>query len=141
MSAPTQATPKLLHKFLGIGATSLAVIFLVVVFAGSGPVLQEDPGFAETMAYAMSGLAVAMAIVALLVLKPRVPQRAGGQTDAAYWSDPKNLEPIMLVWFVMEGGAILATIGFFLTGHPVVAIVMGLAIVAFWLTGPDKFGQ
>lgn len=141
MTQPTQATPQLLHRFLGLGVTILAGVFLGMTFLGQAPLLREDPDFAATLAYAMSGIAITTLIVGLLVLKPRVPPRAGGQSEPAYWSDPKNLQPIMTVWFVMEGGAVLSCVAFVLAGHPVAGLVMGVTIVAFWLTGPDKFGN
>ena len=46
-----------------------------------------------------------------------------------------------LVWFLMEGAGMMAAVGYLLTGQPVSVVAMGVAIVAFWLSGPNAFAK
>ena len=88
-----------------------------------------------------SGIAVVLAVVALFVLRPQVPERAPGQPVEQYRSVPGVGTKIVSVWFLMEGAGMLAVVGYFLTGEPIAAIAAGLTIVAFWLCGPNVFAK
>jgi hypothetical protein len=79
--------------------------------------------------------------IALLVFKPRVPERGPRQSVDEYWSAPDVTAKVFLVWFLMEGAGAISAVGYFLTGQPVAAAVMALAIVAFWLCGPSIFAK
>lgn len=138
--AATQATPQLLHRFLGIGATALALVFLGMN-SMSGPLLMPDDDFLPTLAYTLTGIAALVMGVALVVRKPKVPERRPGETVEAYWKRPEVGVAVFGVWFLMEGAAMLTTIGYALTGHPVVLLATGLAITAFWMTGPNAFAK
>jgi hypothetical protein len=138
--ATRPATVPLLHRFLGIGLVMLAGTFLVLAYLGIAPLLPPTDG-RPVIAYALAAAGVLPVALALLVFKPRVPERRGGQPVEDYWSTPDVAAKALLVWFLMEGGAMLATIGFLLTGEPVSAIVMGVTVVAYWLCGPNVFAK
>jgi hypothetical protein len=131
------ATPALLHLFLGIGLMILAVLFTVLNYAGVGPLLKADPDATKVMAYVFAGLSMAMTMVAFVVLRPRVPSLASGQTVEQFWKTPSSVAPVMLVWFVSEGAGVFACVGYLLTGSVVVALAMLIAIAAFWMSGPQ----
>ncbi len=136
METPQKVDQTLLHRILGIGVTTVAAVFLVLTYLGIAPILREPDGFEQIVAYVLSGVAAAVVAVALLIVKPRIPDRVFGQSVEEYWSEPKMRENVLLIWFLLEGAGILAAIGFFLTGAVVSAIAMGGAIVIYWLSGP-----
>ena len=139
MTSPPRPVPlPLLHRFLGIGLVMTAAVLFFVRSVGAAPLVGTG---APLVAYAASGGALVQFAVAFLVFKPRVPQRPMGESVEQYWSTPQVVAKILPVWFLMEGAGIIAAVGYFLTGEPVSALVAGLAIVAFWLTGPNVFGS
>jgi hypothetical protein len=136
VETPQKADQTLLHRILGIGVTTVPAVFLALTYLGIAPILREPDGFEQIVAYVLSGVAGAVVAVALLIVKPRIPDRVFGQSVEEYWSEPKMRENVLLIWFLLEGAGILAAIGFFLTGAVVSAIAMGGAIVIYWLSGP-----
>ena len=136
--AAKQGSPQLLYHFLRIGVSILAAIFLVLRLAGVPPLLHADPT-SDVIAYVISGIAVVLVLVGVFVLKPGVPGRKAAQTPAEYWATPKVVQKAMSVWFMVEGAATFASIGFLMTGHWVASAAMILAIAAFWFVGPETF--
>jgi len=136
--APTQAGPQLLYRFLRIGVSLLAAVFLVLRFSGFAPLMPADDG-SQLIAYVMAGIAVVLVLAGVFVLKPRVPARRPSQSSAEYWSTPATAKQALSVWFVLEGAATLAAVGFLMTGHSVAGAAMVLAIAAFWIVGPETF--
>jgi hypothetical protein len=136
--AAKQGSPQLLYHFLRIGVSILAVIFLILRFAGLKPLLPADQA-SDLIAYVISGIAVVLALVGVFVIKPAVPARRPGQTTAEYWSTPKTVQKAMSVWFIVEGAATLASVGFLMTGHAVASAAMILTIAVFWIVGPEVF--
>ena len=130
----------MLHRFLGIGQTLLATAFTLLVWTHVAPFLKE-PDAGQLIGYIMAGISVTMLGVAYFVLVPRVPVRDPSMPVAAYWATPELATKALRVWFVMEGAAVFAAIGFFLTALPITAIVMVFAIAAFWMTGPKVFAK
>ena len=141
MSNPQPATVPMLHRFLGIGITLLAVVFIVMTALGFAPLLATDDETTPMFGYGLSGIAIVLAVVALLVYKPRVPERRPGQTVEQFWTDADAVQTIMPVWFLLEGAATLSAIGFLMSGEPVALLTTGLAIIAFWMTGPNAFAK
>ena len=139
--AEAQATPQLLHRFLGMGVTLLALVFLGMNYLGRAPLLSPDDEFSVTLAYMLSAIAVVVVAIALGVRKPKVPERRPGESVEAYWKRPEVGAAAFSVWFLMEAAAVLTTVGYVLTGHPVVLLVMGLAIAAYWMTGPNALAK
>ena len=135
-----QASVPLLHRFLGIGLVILATVFVGLYVFGRTPLLPPDE-VTRVIAYVLSGVSVVLLGVAFLILKPRVPARRAGQSEADYWTTPDAAGKIMQVWFVVEGAGTLSAVGFLLTGEPVAAIVMGAAVAAFWVVGPNAFAH
>jgi len=130
-------TLPLLHRFLGIGLVTTVAILVFVRNLGLAP----PASWGSPIAYVFPGASVALFAVSFLVFKPRVPQRPMGEPVEQYWSTPQVVAKVLPIWFLMEGAGIIAAVGYFLTGEPVSALVAGLAIVAFWLTGPNVFAN
>lgn len=140
MPAATPATGPMLHRFLGIGLMSLAAALLLLKYFGIAQGLRAD-SVTRLIAYALSGIAVVLAAVALVVFKPRVPERSAAQSVEEYWSTPDIASKVLPVWFLLEGAGTLAAVGYFLTSEPVAAVAAGVLIVAFWWCGPNVFAK
>ena len=135
-----QVTTPLLHRFLAMGITMLAAVFLFLRSTGFEPIPSSDSS-TLVIGYSLSGLVVALLAVAFLVFKPRVPQQGPRQSIAEYWSSPDTTQKVFLVWFLMEGAGVMGAIGYLLTGQLVSAVAMGVAIAVFWLNGPNTFAK
>ena len=136
----TQTTAPLLHRFLLIGLVMLAAVFVFLRSRGMALLPPED-NVTRVIGYTLSALPFVLIAVALLLLKPRVPARGPRQSIEEYWSDMNVNAKVFPVWFIMEGAGMTANIGYFLTGEPVAAVAMGLAIVAFAWCGPNAFAK
>jgi hypothetical protein len=123
---------------LGAGLVVLAAAFLAITRLGSAPLRPLDD-FTPYIVYASAGFAIALMAVVFAVFKPRVPARSAGQPIAEYWALPDVGAAVVLVWFLLEGAGVIATIGYGLTGQTISALVMGLTIVTYWLCGPSQF--
>ncbi len=130
----------MLHRFLGIGLIILAAVFLVLRSRGIPDAL-TDGEEAVTVAYLMSGVGLAMMAFALLVSRKRVPQRLPAQTEPSYLATPEVAATVMHVWFLLDGAAIVATVGYLLTAQPVTALTAAILIGVFWLYGPASFSR
>ena len=140
MTTRTPSTVPLLHRFLGFGMFAIAGTFTGLIATGIGPLIKE-PGSEQQLAWIMTGISLAVGATALLVLKPRVPERRPGQSVQEYWSNIEIAGKAMTVWFLLEGAGMLAAIAFLLTGVSAAGLVMALTIVAFWMTGPNTFAK
>jgi hypothetical protein len=138
--ATTPATLPVLHRLLGIGLMTIAVVFLIFRYLDIPPTLQHD-SVTQVIGYTLSGLGVLIAAVALFVFKPRVPDRPPEESVEQYWSRPEIGPKAMMVWIVLDGARVMAAVGYLLTGEPVAAIAAGVVIVAFWLCGPNVFAK
>jgi hypothetical protein len=105
------------------------------------PHVPRHEGITPLVAYGFSALALVLAAVALVVIKPRVPGRPPEQSVNEYWSTPEVLAKVLPIWFLLEGAGTLAAIGYLFTGEPVTAITTGAAVVAYWLCGPNVFAK
>ena len=133
------ATAPLLHRSLGIGLVMMAGVMSVLRYRGLAPTL--PPESITSIAYTLSALCVVLVAVALLVIKPRVPDRRPQQSIEEYWSTPGVGAKAFLVWFLMDGAGMIGAVGYLLTGETVAFAAMGVAIVAFWLCGPNMFAK
>jgi hypothetical protein len=142
MPGPQQmANVPMLHRFLAIGATLLFLMFLGLKAAGIAPLLREDPELTRTIGYVLTGVVAILLAVALLVLKPRALERSPGQSVQQFWATTATAQKVLLVWFVLEGAATLASVGFALTAEPAVGVVAAIAIATFWMNGPGTFAK
>jgi hypothetical protein len=130
----------LLHPFLGIGLVVLAAECLILRNLGIVPVLGHD-GVTLVMTYTLSAIDVGLAVVALFVFKPRVPDRASGQSVEQYWATPEVGAKVLPVWILLEGAGTVGAVAYCLAAEPVSGIATGLTIAAFWLYGPNVFAK
>lgn len=130
----SQGNPALLHKLLGIGLAIMAVAMIIARHSAG-----DSPDGSNLPAYAIAGVSAVMLGAALMFLKPLVPRRRAGQTVAAYWTDRAVVPKALLVWFILEGAGVLASISYFLGGGPYALVAIAAAVVAYWINGPAVF--
>lgn len=82
-----------------------------------------------------------MMAFALLVSRKRVPQRPPAQTEPSYLATPEVAAAVMRVWYLLDGAAIAAAVGYLLTAQPVAALTAAILIGVFWLYGPASFSR
>jgi hypothetical protein len=118
----------------------VAAVSLVLTYLGIAPILPAGT-VTPVIAYAPSVIAVALVAVALFVLRPRVPGCVPGQSGEEFWSAPEMGGKVLPIWFLLDGGGMIAAVGYILTSQPVSAFAMGLAIASYWWCGPDRFAK
>jgi hypothetical protein len=129
-----------LHQFLGIGLVLIAGVFLLLRYLGIVPIMKpadQEPA----IAYLFAGIGVALLIYALLIVKPRTPVRDPAQSVDQFWATPANAAKVLRVWFTLEGAGMMSAIGFLMTGAPLGAAVMIVAIGTYWFCGPNVFAK
>lgn len=126
-----------LHRSLVTGLLLLTGV-MVVLRSGDTWSGDTDPSSDNRMlGYLLAAVSVLLLAVALLFLKPRVPERKPHQLVEEYWSSATPT--ILPMWFVMEGAGMAAIVGYFLSGERVAALAIGVSIAAFIWYGPKAF--
>lgn len=133
---PPQASPALLHRFLGIGLVILAVAMVIVRYAGG---IDVAPADTLLPAYITSGVSFLMGVAALMFLKPLVPRRGAGKPLAAYWADAAVASKALRFWFILEGAGVMASVSYFLGGGAIAAALIVLTVAVYWINGPRVF--
>ena len=126
----------LLHLILLGGGVLTTLIFLVMVRL-RGPILPADSS-TPVIAYAFAGIALTAVAFAVLLLRPRIPERKASEPLLDYWGNGTVRSRSLLVWIVCENGAIIAGLGYLLTGHLAALVALGLALVALAWYGPAR---
>ena len=127
---------RVLHLALTLGLTLCGVVFWIVHRTQPAPALVPAPiGTAITVA------AIVAIVVAVTLVRPRVPTQAPDQTPDLYWADATVRMTALVLWAAVEGGGLLAAVGYLLTGTTTSAIGLVIAIVTLATLGPRRFEQ
>lgn len=136
-SLPNARAMRVLHLALTLGlALAGAVLFIVRRIQHLPPLVQEPAvGIALTVA------AISALLIAVTVVRPRVPPQAPEQTTDMYWGDVTVRMTVLVLWVAVEGAGLLGAVGYILTGAPAPAIALVLGIVTLATLGPGRFEQ
>lgn len=126
---------RLLHLVLTIGAAVFSATFVLLV-TFRGPLLLPDAS-TRVIAFAFAGLGLTAVAFAGFLLRPRVPARTREQSVEEFWTPPVRSRA-MLLWIVCENGAIMAGLGYVLTGSLVPLAVIAFAMVALVWYSPAR---
>jgi hypothetical protein len=129
-----------LHLYLGLGLLIVSGVFLFLRLMDVAPLLGGDR-VGEMLGYVLSGVGVVVIGVAVLVFKPKAPERRSVQRVEDYWADPEVVKTVPLIWFLLEGATMIAAIGYLLSANAVPAIVTLAGLTAYWLNGPNVFAK
>lgn len=124
----------ILHGVLSVGAAVIAVV-LIGLEAARGPLLGDDPQVG-LIGSILGGIGLVAILVAVLVLKPRVPGQRGEQSAEQYWSEERSRTSALLVWVAAEGGSIVSVVGYLLSGALLPLIAAGIGLGVLFLTRP-----
>ena len=135
MTDAEQITPdakgaRQLHMVLTGGLTVVLVAMALIVFfwgsrLGSG-------SFSTMFGYGLAGIGCLPIVMALILFRPKIPRRERDQSLESFW--PEALPRALVTWVLIEGGGIIASVGFVNSGTFAPAVVAILAIlVLVWL--------
>ena len=136
----SSATIPLLHRMLMIGLVATDAMMLWLRYRGF-EIEGWSPDRKETLTYVLAACSLIPAAVALVIFKPRVPIRRPDQSSSQYWSMPEVATNVLAIWFLTEGGGVVAAVGYLLTGSQISVISMGLTVALYWVYGPGRFAD
>jgi hypothetical protein len=125
---------RIIHAAMTLGLAAAGVTFVVVLRLVRGPVLAGQP----TIGVGLAALGIALLVVAAVVLRPRLPERATGQTVEAYWMAADIRGSAIVLWAMVEGGGLVALAGYLLFGRLFNVAVGALAVTTLVLFRPSR---
>jgi len=133
--APSARLP-LVHGSLLFSLLGMAGVFAFFLLYGStGPLLGEASNL-TLVAMALAGVSLVLTVVAVGLLRPRLPPRPASQTLQAYWEAPEQVRAALMLWVVIEQGGVVGLVGWLLTGSAAPAVAGLVAITAMVLHSP-----
>jgi hypothetical protein len=125
---------RVMHLALTLGLTLAGAVLFIVRRVQEMPALvQPAVGIALTVA------AISTLVVAVTVVRPRVPEQTPEQTRDSYWDDATVRMMVIVLWVAVEGAGLLGAVGYILTGATAPAIALVLGIVTLASLGPRRF--
>lgn len=120
---------RIMHGAL-VGGLALAGAVFFVLLRVQGRPLGGAPKVGITLAI----LAVGLLIVAVTILRRRIPERRFDQSPDAFWASTEVQSVSILLWAVVDGAGLLGWVGYVFTGGvaPAAAAVLSiLTLIAF----------
>ena len=90
----------------------------------------------SAMAWRVSGVGAALIGIALLAFRSKIEPRDRKQDRDEYWDTGRTRQRALMMWFLLEGAALLSSMGYFLTGSLAALAVMVAALVLLALMPP-----
>lgn len=134
---PNARVMRVIHLALTLGLALAGVVFFIMRRVQQPPALVQSP----VVGIALAVAAVSTLVVAVTVVRPRVPLQAPQQTADMYWGDATVRLTVLFLWVAVEGAGLLGAVGYILTGAtaPAIALVLGIGTLA--TLGPGRFEQ
>jgi drug/metabolite transporter (DMT)-like permease len=127
-------TARLLHGAFTAGCVLAGGVFYALRAFGQGPRVEGDVPIGMWLAIA----GVLLVVVATTLIRRRVPERVASQSAEEFWSTPATITPAMVMWSMIEGGALLSLVGYLLTGDVAPAAVAVGAIATLAALRPGR---
>jgi len=124
---------RIMHGAMVAGLALVGATFFLLLRVGQSPALGSTP----SLGVALAGVGVGLLAVAVTVLRRRVPERPLDQSPDAYWATVERRGAAIVLWAVVEGAGLLASIGYVLTGAVAPAVVVVLAIALLIVFRPS----
>ena len=115
----------------------MLVCFFFVVFFFVVRTIPPSFPRASILSFVTAGLGLGNLAAALVLFRSKIPQRSVDQTPDDYWTS-NEVRIALVTWAIIEGGGLVAWVGYLLTGTPVPAGVGVLAIAALMLVRPSR---
>jgi hypothetical protein len=125
-------TFRLLHGAMTSGAL-LALVVFSILHAKNAASQTNVPN----LGLALAAASLAMLGVAVAVLRGKVPSRASDESADLFWSRAEARAAALVLWAALEGGTLVALVGFLTSGFiaDVVVAAVGLAALGFHRPG------
>ena len=102
--------------------------------------LSQPPpvGEARVLTLVLAVVSVGVLVIAVGMLRPRVPERRSEQNPEAYWTDASSRAAAIVFWAAIEGAGLVGAVGYFLTAAaaPMVAYALALAALVLFRPAP-----
>ena len=133
---PTDAVSvvRLLHGGLVVGLILAGAIFALLRRLQYSPPLDMR----GTIGTVLAGAGFVLLAVAVLVLRPRMPERGAEQSAHAYWVASESRSAAIVLWGVVQAAGFVAAVGYFLTGATPPVTVGALALITLVLFRPSR---
>jgi len=126
---------RILHTALLGGLTLCgATLYLVRRLSQPPP---PPVGEARVLTLVLVVVSVGVLVIAVGMLRPRVPERRSEQNPEAYWTDASRAAAIVL-WAAIEGAGLVGAVGYFLTAAAAPTVAYALALAALVLFRPGR---
>ena len=135
-SLPNARTMRVLHLALTLSLSLAGAVLFIVRRVQQLPALVPP-----AVGIALAVAAVSTLVVAVTVVRPRVPLQAPEQRADVYWGDATVRLTVLFLWVAVEGAGLLGAVGYLLTGATAPAIALVLGIVTLATLGPRRFEQ
>ena len=124
---------RIIHAALAIGLLLLGGTFVLVIKVQGQPL-----GDVQGIGVVLAGVALAILMVSLLVLRGKVPARRSDQSPEDHWRSNENLGPALMLWVGIESAGIVSWLGYILSGQLAPAAVALIAIAALVVLRPAR---
>ena len=125
---------RILHTAL-LGGLILSAAMLYLVRRVLQPPSVADP---RVLTLVLAVVPVALLVLAVGALRPKVPDRRLEQDSEAYWSEAGSRGSAIVLWAAIEGAGLVGAVGYFLTGGTARAVAFALALAALVLFRPAR---
>jgi len=95
-------------------------------------------GEARVLTLVLAVVSVGVLVIAVGMLRPRVPERRSEQNPEAYWTDASSRAAAIVLWAAIEGAGLVGAVGYFLTAAAAPTVAYALALAALVLFRPGR---
>jgi hypothetical protein len=120
--------------FALVGGLVLAGVAVIVLVRVQGRPLVDQPNVGIVLA----GLAIGLLIVAVAVLRRRIPERRFDQSPDAFWASAETRGVSILLWAVVDGAGLVSWVGYAFTGGMAPAAAAVLSILTLIVFRPAR---
>jgi hypothetical protein len=125
---------RVLHAAIFLGLVIVGVVFGAVARLRQGSELVPVKNLAPILAT----VGAVLLVLALAVLRPRIPARPAEQSPDEYWKHADTRGLTVLLWVALESSGMVSAVGYLLTGTAIAAAMAGAAILALFAVRPSR---
>jgi hypothetical protein len=126
---------RILHGALLAGLALAGAVLAMVRRVGHVRPLEAAP----TIGLALAGVAFVLLAVAIVVLRPRMPERRADQSADAYWMAGESRGAAIVLWSVVQAAGLVASVASFVTGATAPIAVAAAALIVLFMFRPSRF--
>ena len=124
---------RMMHFALVTGLALAGGTFALVIRAQGRPL-----GGPPILGFVLAGIAVSLLIVAIAIVRPKVPERPSDQPPETYWDSADARAAAVMLWAVVDGAGLAGCVGYLFTGGVAPAGAAVLAILILLTFRPSR---